>query len=334
MNRLLIILVFISNNLFSQVAENFSEYELLLIKEINILRKSFRLQELTPSLKIRKNVTNVHAQYLKDFKVIDKKNWAHHPGIVETNENLRYSGFKIGNNSSSKSMEYENLSILYTIDLFYKSGKIKKSKEFFDSFYYWITKSDTTSSNTSRKIDKDKYEIFKSFVYTNQKDFWLDNFSFEFVVKTLVNTYQEFLKEKDENKKDGDLYYIEKTKIGNTINYLVNGTDMYIQTYLGMKKLFVDQMKLDITYLFNKENLDYFRWETKSTLYGWYNSEGHKNILLIRDVCKSCGLAKNISVIRTTNYLGYLIILLNIQNEDVDLVIMKKEEYEKIINKK
>ena len=333
MEKILTILILIGFNCFSQLDTTFNKYDSLLMNEINILRKSFGLQKLTPSLKIRINVTNVHAQYLKDFKSTNKNNWAHHPGIINTNENLRYSDFEIGNNSFDKSMEYGNLSVLYVIDMFYQSGKIKRSKDFFDSFYYWITKPDTINSVRNRKLDKYKYEIFKSFVYDKNKNFWLDDFTFKFTVNTLTSTYEDFLKEKDGSKKDSDIYYIKKTQIGNEINYLVNGTDMYVQTYLGMKELFVDKMGLDISYLFNKENLDYFRWETKSTLYSWYTSEGHKDILLMKYMCNSCGLAKNISVIRTTNYLGYLIVLLNIQNDDIDLVIKKEEEYKKIINK-
>lgn len=327
MKKLLSILLLVTNICLSQLDTTFSKYDSILMWEINLLRKSYGLNELDPSLKLRKNVTNVHAQYLKNVKIVDPKNWGHHPEIISSNENLIWSSFEIKNNSSYKSEEYQSLSILYVIDMFYHSGMIKKSDEFFDSFYYWITKPDTIYTIRDRKIDKERFESFKSFVYTKHKDFWLSDFEFEFTINGLISTYGDFIKQRDETKKDDGIYYINKSQNGKKISYLINGTHMRVTTYLGMKNLFVDKMGLDINYLFNKENLDYFRWETKESLYEWYVSEGHKQNLLIKGY-------KNISVIRTTNYLGYLIILMNIQNEDDELIILKKEEYDKIVYNK
>lgn len=333
MYKILTILLLISLTSISQVSNTFSKYDSVLMKEVNILRKSYGLQELKPSLKLRKNVTNIHMKYLLNIKVDSTtKNWAYHPEIISSNENLSYSGFKIGNSSSYKSMEYRILSMLYVIDMFYKSGKIKKSSEFLDSFYKWITIPDTISPLRDRKLNKERFESFKSFVYTKQQDFWLSDFEFKFAIITLTSTYEDFIKEKSKTKRDDGVYYIRKSQDGRLTSYMINGYHMWVKTYLGMTKLFVDKMGLNINYLFNKENSDYFKWETKTTLYGWYNSPEHKKILLIKNVCDSCDIAKNISVIRTTNYIGYLIVLMNIQNEDDELEILKPKEYSKIVD--
>lgn len=333
MYKILTILLLISFTSISQVKGDFSKYDSVLMKEINILRKSYGLHELKPSLKLRRNVTNIHAQYLKNVKVVNPKDWAYHPEIISSNENLSYSGFKIGNSSSYKSMEYRSLSVIYVIDMFYKSGKIKKSSEFLDSFYKWITIPDTISPLRDRKLNKERFELFKSFVYTKQKDFWLSDFEFKFAIITLISTYEDFIKEKSKTKRDDGVYYIRKSQDGRLTSYMINGYHMWVKTYLGMTKLFVDKMGLNINYLFNKENSDYFKWETKTTLYGWYNSPEHKKILLIKNVCDSCDIAKNISVIRTTNYIGYLIVLMNIQNEDDELEILKPKDYSKLLLK-
>ena len=66
MYKILTILLLISFTSISQVKDNFSKYDSLLMKEINILRKSYGLNELSPSLKLRRNVTNIHTQYLKN----------------------------------------------------------------------------------------------------------------------------------------------------------------------------------------------------------------------------------------------------------------------------
>ena len=57
MYKILTILLLISLTSISQVSNTFSKYDSELMKETNILRKSYGLNELKPSLKLRKNVT-------------------------------------------------------------------------------------------------------------------------------------------------------------------------------------------------------------------------------------------------------------------------------------
>ena len=330
MTKLLSILLIITNICFSQIKDTFSKYDSLLMKEVNILRKSYGLHKLKPSLKLRINVTNVHMKYLLNIEVGNTKYWAYHPEIINTNENLRYSRFKVSYSGNSYNMG--SLSILYVIDVFYKSSKIKKSKEFLDSFYKWVTYIDTVISPGERRINKLKLKEFKDFANNNIKDFWLDDFKFKFYLNVTISTYTDFLN--DKGTKDDGIYFYEKETSGRHTIYTLNGTYFFVRTYLNLKDLFVNKMKLDITYLFNKENyLDKMLWETKESLYGWYNSPGHKDILLLKNLCNSCKLAKHISVSKEVNYLGYSVELLNIQNEDDELIILKKEEYDKLLLK-
>ena len=55
-------------------------------------------------------------------------------------------------------------------------------------------------------------------------------------------------------------------------------------------------------------------------------------ILLLKNLCDNCKLVKNISVSKEVNYLGYSVELLNIQNDDDELEILKPKEYSKIVD--
>ena len=118
MYKIFTIILFLNLTCFSQVSNTFSKYDSVLMEEVNILRKSYGLNELSPSLKLRRNVTNVHMKYLLNIEVGNTKYWAYHPEIINTNENLRYSRFKVSYSGNSYNMG--SLSILYVIDVFYK----------------------------------------------------------------------------------------------------------------------------------------------------------------------------------------------------------------------
>jgi hypothetical protein len=83
-------------------------------------------------------------------------------------------------------------------------------------------------------------------------------------------------------------------------------------------------MKLNITYLFNKENVDFFRWQAKSSLYLWYMSEGHKQNLLLKS-------AKHFSIYMVLSKDGYFVALFNVGDENSRLIISKKDLYNDMI---
>ena len=332
MEKLLLILLFIFNTGFSQVDTKFSEYDSIFINDYNILRKSFGLNKVTPSLKLRNDVTNIHMQYLLNINVERGTRWAEHPNIISSNENLLYTRFpvinvdkfgydKFGRNIKLNFLsEYTYLSVLYAIDMFYQSGELKKSNQFFDSFFEFISE----NSSLGKKINKEKYIRFENFVFNKYKDFWVSRKDLKICLESIVTTYSDFIKEKSNQIESNNKYY-ESISLKNGIIYQSqNGAHFYIEYYLGIKDLFVNKMRLNITYLFNKENVDFFRWQAKSSLYLWYMSEGHKQNLLLKS-------AKHFSIYMVLSKDGYFVALFNVGDENSRLIISKKDLYNDMI---
>ena len=296
-----------------QIDSVHNKYDSLLMKEVNMYRVAKGLNELVPSTKMRKEITNVHLKDIKDtleyrmvrFEKFKKDNGitnhrsvpknlkrkysyqkaysrtSNHPNIINCNENLSMVPGKF------KSV-YREYIVIYQFHRFLKNKKIKITdfiKQYRDFFgVVW------NGNRVTYKYDfktSTEYKEFESFVYKD--GFYIDKTTFEFETSSLCHSPQSF-----------------------RLSY---------KDYLKMENVYIDIIGLDYDYLFNKETYnDVDLSLTKVVLTGFVYSPKHNEILLTENMYGEP--LRNISTGSITIG-GWTHTLLNFQNDTNDFFSVK-----------
>jgi hypothetical protein len=296
------------------------------MKEVNMYREAKGLDELIPSIKMKKEITVIHLKDMEDslkyrmarFEEFKKSNGitnyrsvpknlkrkysyqkaysrtSRHPGIINCDENL--SMIPLG----SYNRFYTDYTVIYQFYRFMDNKGIKitdlirQYKDFFG--VKWLG-----GDKVEYKYDfrtSVEYKEFESFVYKD--GFYISKMEFEFSASSLCHSPKSF--------------------------------QIIYKDYLEIKHVFIDIIGLDYDYLFNKETHNDPKLAlTKLVLTGFVYSPKHNDILLTEMMYDEP--LRNISAGSITIN-GWTHTLLNFQNETNDLfdvrVIRNRRDKEKI----
>lgn len=293
------------------------------MKEVNMYRVANGLDELVPSIKMKKEITVIHLKDIKDtleyrMKKFDKfksdngitnsrsvpKNLkrrysylkaysrtSKHPGIINCNENLSMVPGKF------KSV-YREYTVIYQFHRFMDSKKIKVTdfiKQYRDFFgVKW------NGNRVTYKYDfktSPEYKEFESFVYKN--GFYINKREFEFETSSLCHSPESF-----------------------RITY---------KGYTQIKHVYIDILKLGYDYLFNEEvygdeNLSL----TKVVLTGFVYSPRHNEILLTEDMYDEPLLNFSVGSITIG---GWTHTIINFQNDSNDFFNVRELRNRRVVIK-